>query len=485
MFPTMNTRYFVLSLLVLCFWRNSIQAQQVSKDARESGITEIVLDLKDPKGIAPEEIAKYNAIGSGDFFRLRIENVNTYLYDVSVVNEDIYRDQELPESLLELVDFGGLKSALSNLNSVSEVVRTFVPESETSGLRPTDLENVKTPDELASYLKRTEGRYAIFYEELGRIHQDAGVLFTAAVDMQRRMSTLQIEASEAYPTEEEVASALQSFKEVKGRAETQESILQNYYQNFTAITEGLKSVISKDTDLKASVASIKNTHEGLIKANRVLSEQFSAESYSEFTAAMLAISNNLGRSYTTLPLQRYGDVNELVITLKPRDKNTKLSGYTTTLRIPDIEKSFWGVSSGFYLTDNPERNLSIVERFENGEARYDFIEEDTASPELGINAMIRYGRRFGDVLDTPAFWHLGFGAGLSIDQKFKPRLMAGGGFAFGRSNKVLIDVGAIHMYYDTLSKAYTMEGNATLPENFLVNTTKVQPYFSIGYLIGL
>jgi len=62
----------------------------------------------------------------GQFFRLKIDNVNTYLYDVIVANEDVDATVELPASLLDLVDFGGIKTALGNLNSVSEVVREYV-----------------------------------------------------------------------------------------------------------------------------------------------------------------------------------------------------------------------------------------------------------------------------------------------------------------------------------------------------------------------
>lgn len=63
--------------------------------------------------------------------------------------------------------------------------------------------------------------------------------------------------------------------------------------------------------------------------------------------------------------------------------------------------------------------------------------------------------------------------------------MAGTGLAFGHKNKVFVDVGAIHMYYDTLSKAYELRGNTVLPEDFLVNATKIQGYVSLGYLIKL
>ncbi len=460
-------------------------AQQAPKNSNTDIIPEIVIDLTDEKGIDPVQIEKYNTLKKGQFFRLKIDNVNTYLYDISVANEDVDTSAELPASLLDLVDFGGIKSSLGNLNSVSEVVKKFVAINSDAGLQSFHAGSVQTFEDLKTYFAGLQSNAKIAFAAIDSRNTEVDAIFVKAESFQNTMTTVERNVFGEAPSKQDIKAALISFNEVKaGILEIKGKLAQENVQ-FLKVVETNKASIAKDKNLKASGAEIKKVYEVLIKASDNLITQLSAENYGKFSAILIGVLNNLDFSYTSLPIQRYNDVNELVITLKPRDKNAKLSGYSTVLRVPDMERSFWGVSTGFYVTGNPENNYSVVERVENGQTLYDFLEEDTARVELGINTMIRYGLRVGEILDTPTFWHFGFGAGLSIDQKFKPRLMAGTGLAFGSKNKLFIDFGAIHMYYDTLSKAYTVEGNTVLPKDFLVNATKINGYVSLGYLISL
>lgn len=460
-------------------------AQRTPRNSDTDAITEIVIDLLDEKGVDPNQVQKYNAIKKGQFFRLKIDNVNTYLYDVSVANEDIDTAAELPASLLDLVDFGGIKSALGNLNSVSKVVREFVDIRSNVTVRNFDINTVQTEERLASEFLAIESELRVHFADINEQENDIATIYTEAENFQNAMITVERNAFAAVPSKAEIKTVLASFNTLKGKiiASREDLVVAN--SEFSGIIKTNRKVIEGNKGLKASATDIIKVYTALIKASDNLAAQLSAENYGKFSTVMVGVLNNLDFSYTTLPLQRYSDVNELVITIRPRDKNSKLSTYATVLRIPDIEKSFWGVSTGFFVTANPENNYSIVERVEDGRTLYDFLEEDTSDLELGINTMIRYGRRVGEVFDTPIYWHFGFGAGLSINEMFKPRIMIGTGLALGGKNKVIIDVGAINMYYNTLSKAYTPRGNTALPKDFLVTTTKIQGYISLGYLIAL
>ncbi len=479
---------FALLFCGLTFAQQTLQkpqAQQAPENSYTHKITEIVFDLTDEKGIDPLQIEKYNRLKKGQFFRLKIDNVNTYLYDVSVTNEDVDTAAELPESLLDFVDFGGIKSAMGNLNSVSGVVKKFVGLDSDVGLQAFETGSIETAEDLKKYFATLKSNSKLAYSTIDTQYTEVDAIFVKAESFQNTMTTVERNLFGATPSKQEVKASLASFNEVKQAVQEIKSELIQENGQFLTIIETNKETISKNKSLKASSSEIKTVHAALTKASEDLIAQLSAENYGALSAVLIGVLNNLDFSYTTLPIQRYTDVNELVISLKPRDKSAKLSGYSTVLRIPDIEKTFWGVSTGFYMTGNPENNYSVIERVDNGQTLYDFLEEDTASVEFGINTMIRYGRRVSEILDTPTFWHFGFGAGLSIDQKFKPRLMVGTGLAFGSKNKLFIDVGAIHMYYDTLSKAYTLKDNTVLPKDFLVNATKINGYVSLGYLISL
>ncbi|MDT7827786.1 hypothetical protein RQM65_03790 [Pricia sp. S334] len=448
-------------------------------------ISQIVIDLNDAEGIDPGEVQKYNALKKGQFFRLKIDNVNTYLYDVSVGNEDIDTSMELPASVLDLVDFGGVKASLQNLNTVSGTIKKFVALGPETGLLGSDTDKVLTVEELRRYLAGVKSRAKSDFTALGTKTSEVENLFLQGEDFRNTMTTVERNLLGEVPSKGDIKALLVSFKERRADIFRIKEKLLRDNAGFMKVVELNKALVSENKVLKASIGEIGKVYTALIKAVDYLIEQLSAENYGKFSAVLIGVLNNLDFSYTSMPIQHHSDVNELVIQLKPRDKYAKLSRYSTVLRIPDIEKSFWAVSTGFYLTGNPENSYSIVERVDNGQSLYDFLKEDKAEIELGINTMIRHGRRIGEVLETPTFWHFGFGAGLSIDQKFKPRLMAGTGLAFGGKNKLIIDFGAVHVYYDTLSKAYTLKANTVLPKDFLVNATKIQGYVSVGYLIGL
>ena len=480
----MKTFKFIYQFFILFFCSYTFSQQQSANHTTEK-IVEIIIDLNDQKGIDPIQIEKYNTLKSGEFFRIRIDNVNTFLYDVSVSNEVIDTAAELPASLLDLVDFGGIKTSLGNLNSISGVVKKFAVNTSAANVQYFDTERVQSDENLTKYFYGLKSTAKSKFAELTMLSAEVDAVFIQAESFRNTMSTVDRNVFGAEPTKGDIMAAINSFGQTKKSiVEIKEQLLE-IDSKFSQVLEINTVSVSKNKDLKASAAIIQKVYEALRKASENLIAQLSTENYGKFSSLLMTVLNNLDFRYTSLPIQRFSDVNELSIHLKARDKNSKLSAYSTLLRIPDIEKSFWGVSTGFYVTGNPEKNYSIVERAENGTTLYDFLEEETASLELGINAMIRYGLRIGKVLDSPMFWHFGFGAGLSIDQKFKPRLMAGTGFAFGRKNKLFIDVGGIHMYYNTLSKAYTQRSNSIVPEKFMVNTTKINGYVSLGYLIGL
>ncbi len=367
----MKTDPTALLIIALIFW-NLTLGQQKRLTPSKDPITEIVIDLNDEQGVAPAEIEKYNAIKRGHFFRLRLDNVNTYLYEINVSTEDVDLSRPLPENLLDLVDFGGLKSSLGNLNSVSSIVKHFVALETNPHVQGVDPE-FQSVDNLKEYFTRLGSDYKSAFHEMGKWYIEIDALFVRAENFQDTMTTVHRDLLGPTPSKEEIKAVLDSFEETKsGIFDIKAELVQKNIQ-FLAVIETNKETLSNNKELQASAAEIKKVHEGLVKAADDLMAQLSSKNYAQLSAALIGILNNLDFSYTTLPIQRYRDATELVIILKPRDKNAKLSGYSTVLHMPDIEKSFWGVSSGFYVTGNPEHTYSVVERVENGQTFYDLL----------------------------------------------------------------------------------------------------------------
>ncbi len=97
--------------------------------------------------------------------------------------------------------------------------------------------------------------------------------------------------------------------------------------------------------------------------------------------------------------------------------------------------------------------------------------------------MLRYHLKIKKTEAT--FWHAGIGTGVNIGPAVRPRALFGTGLAFGKRNKLIIDIGGIYMFYDKLSNAVERIGNIAIPEDYTVSASKMQLYFSLGYTISL
>jgi hypothetical protein len=205
------------NILILCalFLMGVAFGQNESPKPNEGQITEIIIDLNDEAGIALAQIEKYNGLKRGQFFRLRIDNVNTYLYDVNVTNEDVDQSAALPESLLDLVDFGGLKSSLVHLSSVSGVVKEFVALESNTGLQRLDPGKVQTLENLKKYFAGTKSDYKSAFNEVGDRYIEVDALFVRAESYQNAMTTVERGVFGAVPSKNDIKTVLKSFDETK------------------------------------------------------------------------------------------------------------------------------------------------------------------------------------------------------------------------------------------------------------------------------
>ena len=98
--------------------------------------------------------------------------------------------------------------------------------------------------------------------------------------------------------------------------------------------------------------------------------------------------------------------------------------------------------------------------------------------------MIRYGRRFEESGNFG--WQVGFGPGLSLANKLKPRLSIGGGLYAGQKQKILSDTGISIGSVERLSKVFNTRTSYTeRPTDTSISRTTVGVYFSLSCLFGL
>ncbi|MAB56572.1 MAG: hypothetical protein CL524_03380 [Aequorivita sp.] len=451
---------------------------------------EVVISFDPERNDFSIDRAAYNKLKNKDFFVLKIENLNTYLYEVEIGNKDVDTSEKLPSSLIPFFDISGLSGAVANLNSVSSIVR-LLPKVDTSASSYKNflqedgkLSNI---DEIEDRIKTHETYVANIFESLFEKQERINTIYIEAQDIQNNFLLIE-KTKEVDSINVNSAGILQSFKDTK-------SDLLELYKEFLenkANFEGLIAANSKTIEAKGNesintrVKQLTTIYATLTTAITETQALLTAEKYTTLSQGLITLENHKKFEYVSLPIQRYQEINEVTITIKPRGENDRLNTYTTTLRIPDYEKSFWGVSTGIFIAKNLEQNYSILERLDDaGATVYDLVEEDQSKQEIGFNTMVRYGCNLGGMKIPKLFWQFGFGGGITINEKIRPRILGGTGIAYGEKNKLVLDVGGIYMFYNKLSNVYQLEGNDTQPTDFMVGATQLRGYISLGYIIQL
>lgn len=429
--------------------------------------------------------SSFNKLKPKEFFRIKIEGINTYLYKVEINNEDVDTTDSLPKNIFSLLDVSGLNTVVANLNSITDIVKS-IPKKDTLGMMGFENKDGKPLErnELKRQIEEHQKRVSDFFEDLVKEQDSINELYIRAQDEQNKFLLVKPRDTSTI----HYKNILDDFKKLKSNMGT----LNLEVVKKKGLLEGLLAANSyalkqdENADLNALSTQLVTLYTKLETSITAVNLELSAEKYSALSSELIALENNKGYEYVSFPIQRYEDVNKLEITITPRDEKSRLNSYKTTLRIPDYEKSFWGVSTGFYITQNQEQNYSLVEKkLDDDSTVYDFISEDHSKEEVGINSMIRYGFNIGVNNYGNLFWQFGLGAGLTINEKIKPRLFVGTGLAYGKKNKLILDFGGVYMFYDKLSNAYQLEGNEAQPTNFMVTATQMRGYVSLGYTIKL
>lgn len=432
----------------------------------------IELNFKDRKF---EDLKKIDLIKKGDFFKIKISNLNTYLYKVEVTSEDSTITTSLPKNLFAVLD-------LTNLNTLAatlpQTIRGLVKAEKDSlgekgfmALETTDINMFVTITTNLLESKKVLITHQKVYNEIQ----------TSILEYMISVQTEEKEALFPLPTKENMIAIQTKLKELNAAV----------YENHISLNESYKVFVKKfnklstedKTKYKEAKAKIDALYTELDKKYTELVGFTSATSLKTVWENIIVVYNNKSFIYESLPIQRTGDLSEVTIKITPRDSTTRLHAYTTKFTFA-TEVEPWSVSSGFYITGNPDEDFSAKAVTDsNGMTTYDLIEEENGDYEVGLNVMIRYNWRLAGKQET--FWHVGIGTGVNVGPKIRPRVFLGTGLAFGNKNKFIIDVGGVYMFYDKISSAVDLTGNTSIPENYTVSASKIQPYFSLGYTISL
>ena len=157
----------------------------------------------------------------------------------------------------------------------------------------------------------------------------------------------------------------------------------------------------------------------------------SADKTNELLSSIVFIQNNDSKTYTSLPIKFNGEQAKVQIFITPRDEKYNLQSYYSQIIFPQKIKTYTVVGISFYGSSLYDRAYSTIKtKVNNSTYNYSFKEENSSKAELGIAALLRYDKKWND--DNNFGGHFNIGAGVSISNKIKPRVLFGGTFIFIR-----------------------------------------------------
>lgn len=267
---------------------------------------------------------KFKQLKRGDYFRIKISGINTYLYKVKFNNEDVDESSDLPSNLLSLISLSGLSDAASNLNNISEAINRLPDKSaeeiEAEGAQQEmgfTEEIGKTvalsSEELKIIIDDNEKIVNDFFEEVSKLKKEITSLFIEVQEEQNKFLTFSGPQSYKPRTE----SLLYQFKSLKTSIiDLTDGILKSKARFSGAIVANgkpLKEENNKNLNTKAS--EVIAIYEVLEKASSNLDETLSAENFTNISKVLYELGNHTLHNYVSAPIQRYEEVNKLTISV--------------------------------------------------------------------------------------------------------------------------------------------------------------------------
>lgn len=464
-----------------------------------------------------KKITQTGSFRRGDDYQVVIDNINPLLYKISIAARDTSTAVGLtPPTFgsLGLTELSTLASAIGSLGGVVAAPGGAANSLFKAGPGP----GYAAPDlaDPAEYVRRfDEADYPATFARL--VRKDFGPSPTArqteiiaallVLSYQMKLQDYQAQLVDQKNTVEKLLAAANTYTtealyaDGPGTGLTKTKLQQlntdittvrnamiateqralRAFQNYTLLSSRYAALFA--TKLKSDDEKLKLIQQELAKTFEAAKATVSAENVRKINEALVVILNNASRTYTSLPIQFTKDQSQLKISIVPRDEKSMLQAYSTTLLFPLNTTNFWGVSSGLYASGLHNEAFSVRTLLDSEQdtiPQYGLVQEKPGKAEFGVSAMVRYGWHKPT---WPVGFQLGFGPGVVITDKIRPRMMAGIGPVFGQNHKLLVDVGLVAGYVDRRSTAYAQDGPYfAKPEQVTVPQLKVNGYFALHYL---
>ena len=443
---------------------------------------------------------KLKNLKRGDWYCLKITNINMNLYKISADKSDsiIKSDLKTPGFDLFNVDvltkiagglssFGTSASLLIN-NAMDARDMNLVIESDFLDAAKFSSEILPGANGDIIKTRMNEEKKVIegFLDRLTAIKTEIdGINYNVAKYL--LASKVESNTSANYTTLQnskfDFAAALTKIEDLRKRIRDAIDESGKKKSDYMAFYENNKAKIDGDPSYKENDGKIKDAYSAINKSGEEAMASISADKANQLLSAIVLQDNNKAFTYTSFPQQFNGDAGSLKITIAPRSEDLKLQTYSTEIKFPKASVNYAGLGLSFYGSGLFDEAYSVKITKVDTIVYDSLVSEDPEQMEFGTAIILRYGWKLGQ--RSPVGLHLSFGPALSLTNKVKARIVFGGGVALGTRNMLVLDGGLIGGYVDRLSKAYEnykTENYFEKPTQATVPVLKTSWFISLGYM---
>lgn len=440
-----------------------------------------------------------NRIKKGDFYRVKVENINLNNYRVELqVKDTVYYSKALDFPVFGSIDISGLESLMGTFKNLavssdrSEAIvepisnETNNNDSESNNFSEASDENINKVNNFLNAQKD------ILLKLRNDLNDQANEVENLVYKFKSRKLLAKAEPQQSFDSID-LKSTMSNFenlrsqlKTIESRQNTEKKVYDNYFSNAEVI-----ALLKKIKDEPEGI-EIAQEREKIEKAyselSKIRSKAQTLVSFENEEKSFLSVYQLYSKTtYTSLPIQFTGEEAEVKMSFIPKDSASNLQTYHLSPIKFGRSPWYWAVGPGMY--NSKHRNDRVgFETIQVNDSTQNFklIEENSLAGEIGVSALFHAGRKFEiGYLDFGI--HLSVGTGVSLGEEIRARMMYGGGLSFGKKNHLTIDIGRATGYVDRLAKEIIDNGFDKMyleKPSALVKTLQTDWFVSVGYMFS-
>jgi hypothetical protein len=466
-------------------------------------------------------ISNFNCLDNikkGDLYRIQIDGINQFLYNIKIaVNDTILQSGALAvptltgfntsviSSLVSQLGSGGLISyAVTKTTTSSKEVKENAAskdktnENLTKGFKP-NISLRHTIKKVTSVIKtKIYITDSLILNNKKLLHDYDDSLYSYKTKYEEHILNYNRYLLRAFIADsgsklynqfnmnDAVENAYIDFNNIRQRLHILYDSSSNHYNNYIKEIAKYDKIIAGKDSLKNDDKNIKDCYTGLMLAIKNYENIVSPDSIFKYMKELINTENNSSFTYLTMPMQFSKDRTDVAISIIPKGNDYGLQTYSMKLTFPMNKLFYAGISTGFYGTTLHDEAFSSKKIISQGDTSYSIVKENSGNCEIGLCSMVKIGYYIHKILNQDVSLQFGFGPGISIQNKMKPRFLLGGGLAIGSSNMLLFSLGAIIGSVDVLSSVYDQNQTySSVQQGVTSGCTLTKLYWSLEYLFDL